>query len=335
MEKQKKGLSAFLKKQKQKTGSKAADQPADASPEKEQVDHVAAQAQEEAAQKQREQAKAAESAKAKANQDDSSDESDDDLNTNVRYGKVQEKEEASAAQAEAESKAIQEFADLELESKAQPEAPKEKAAKRTLGQISFGSGVRPSFGNRVKQASAIMKDDGGLDDLDDGPSKGRKAQKEEMFKREQMAKIERNPVVEEVKGPVRPIRPTFRGKLNLAGAGAESTESGVKTSYGFTNTYKTEMTEEEEKAGAKMGGKPKQQSFNITGGAKAGGFAAAEAGLREEAVTVDEDGFEIVGAVNDRKTRRQIAQQYRDAPVDDGFRIVRNEKRGGAFDALK
>lgn len=52
-------------------------------------------------------------------------------------------------------------------------------------------------------------------------------------------------------------------------------------------------------------------------------------------MTVDEDGFEIVGAVNDRKTRRAIAQQNRDAPADDGFKIVRNEKRGGAFDAMR
>lgn len=173
MEKQKKGLSAFLKKQKQKTaGSKGIDN-LDASPEKEKVDLAAAQAQEEAAQKKREQEKAAEDAKAKAKQDDSSDESDDDLNTNVRYGKVQEKEEASAAQAEAEAKATKDFADLELESKSKDDAPKEKAAKRTAGNITFGSGVRPSFGNRVK-ASAIMKDEGGLDDLDDGP-KGKKA----------------------------------------------------------------------------------------------------------------------------------------------------------------
>jgi hypothetical protein len=182
-----------------------------------------------------------------------------------------------------------------------------------------------------------MKDDGGLDDLDDGP-KGKKAQKEEIARRvQQETKIERNyttHTVEEVKGPSRPIRPTFRGKLNLTGAGADSTESGVKSAYGFANTYKTEMDEEEKTTdGPKtFTGKLKQQSFNITGG---GGFAAAEAGLREETVTVDEDGFEIVGAVNDRKTRRLITQQYRDAPVDDGFRIVRNEKRGGAFDALK
>lgn len=188
-----------------------------------------------------------------------------------------------------------------------------------------------------------MKDDGGLDDLDDGP-KGKKAQKEEIARRvHQETKIERNYTththtspLEEIKAPSRPIRPTFRGKLNLAGAGVDTTESGVKTQYGFANTYKTEINEEEEKTGGAPArgvlGKPKQQSFNITGG---GGFAAAEAGLREETVTVDEDGFEIVGAVNDRKTRRLITQQYRDAPVDDGFRIVRNEKRGGAFDALK
>lgn len=56
-----------------------------------------------------------------------------------------------------------------------------------------------------------------------------------------------------MKGPVRPVRPTFRGKLNLTGAGADSGESGVKTAYGFSNTYKTEKDEEEKTAGPKGG----------------------------------------------------------------------------------
>jgi len=234
-------LSAFLKKQKQKTaGTKGTDGPADASPEKDKADLAAAQAEQEAEQAKREQ-EAAAKAKAAAQKkgDSSDDESDDDLNTKVTYGKVQEKEEVDTSQADQDSKVVKDFADLDLESKAKEAEPAEKKSKKTASNITFGSG-RPTFGNRAKQ-SAIMKDEGGLDDLDDD-IKGKKAKKEEFAKATKMGSAA---VPEESKGPAKPTRPTFRGKLNLTGAGADTTDSGVKAQYSFTNTYKTDKDEEE------------------------------------------------------------------------------------------
>lgn len=208
-----------------------------------------------------------------------------------------------SAQAEKDAKVVKDFADLDLEAKKEQPAATDKKAKKTAGNITFGSGVRPSFGNRAK-ASAIMKDDGGLDDLDDDV-KGKKAKKEEIARAEQQAK--KAATTEEPKGPQRPVKPTFRGKLNLTGAGADNADSGVKAQYTFANTYKTDKDEEEKTGASKGSKKAGGTSFNISGGSKAAGFAAVEEKMREEAVLVDDDGFEVVGAINDRKTRRHIA----------------------------
>jgi len=62
-------------------------------------------------------------------------------------------------------------------------------------------------------------------------------------------------------------------------------------------------------------------------------LAAVEKKLRDEAA-VDEDGFEVVGAVNDRKTRRHMAALRDNEPSDDGFKIVRNDKRANPFERM-
>lgn len=136
--------------------------------------------------------------------------------------------------------------------------------------------------------------------------------------------------VEEKKGPV---KPTFRGKLNLRGAGADTTDSGVKTSYGFEVKYKLPESGEGEKAEVPRAAKTVFKQNRV---GKDTQISIAEAEALENR-TVDEDGFELVGAGNDRKARRQLGRP-KDADgdwPDDGFKIVRNEgKRGGAFAAM-
>ena len=176
---------------------------------------------------------------------------------------------------------------------------------------------------------AIDKNDGELADLlDEGPST-KKQEKKAMLARENMASSVKQAPVEEVKKA--PTRPTFTGKLNLKGAGADNADSGVKTDYTFNAKYKTEAYDEEERP-AKKERKDKPQTFNITGGKMGAKFDAAEAKAQS---TVDEDGFEVVGGGNDRRARRQKATRNDEKlEEDDGFKIVRNEKRGGAFHAM-
>ena len=155
---------------------------------------------------------------------------------------------------------------------------------------------------------AIDKNDGELADLlDEGPST-KKQEKKAMLARENMmssAKQQAQAPVEEVKRA--PVKPSFTGKLNLRGAGADTGASGVTTNYDFTAKYKSDFKEGEEKP--KKQAKP--QSFNITGGKMGSSFAAAEAQAAANS-QVDEDGFEIVGGGNDRKARRQNARARQD-----------------------
>ena len=183
---------------------------------------------------------------------ESSDEEEDDLelNTGKRYGNIQEKEEASVTQAEEESKNAPAFS-MEAD-----EAPKEvKKKKNTASDITFGGG-RPRFmkGNRAV-AVAMDKADGELDDLlNEGPvSKKEQKKQQTMLARSDMNTAK--PVVEpEVKKG--PVKPTFRGKLSLKGAGADTADSGVKTDYGFSVTYKTEHNDNDEKSEVKKEKKP-------------------------------------------------------------------------------
>jgi hypothetical protein len=144
-----------------------------------------------------------------------------------------------------------------------------------------------------------------------------------------MAQKQEAPQVEEKKGPV---KPTFRGKLNLRGAGADTNDSGVKTNYGFEVKYRTEFGE-----GPKKEGEEKTEvREGVKKTRKLGQQITVEEAEAQELNprTVDEDGFELVGAGNDRKARRQLGRPNFDDEEDDGFKIVRNEKRGGAFAAM-
>ena len=144
-------------------------------------------------------------------------------------------------------------------------------------------------------------------------------------------KQEEQPQVEEERK--RPVKPTFRGKLNLRGAGADTNDSGVKTNYGFEVKYRTEHGEGPKKDGDE---KPSEVREGIKKKAKLGQQITVEEAEQQELNprTVDEDGFELVGAGNDRKARRQMGRPKDEEEEDDGFRIVRNEKRGGAFAAM-
>lgn len=68
----------------------------------------------------------------------------------------------------------------------------------------------------------------------------------------------------------------------------------------MTNTYKSDAPEEEKKERKAM---PKKQKEVFSGN-----FDQVEAQFaKQQAQTLDEDGFEIVGGGNDRKARRQQA----------------------------
>jgi len=224
---------------------------------------------------------------------------------------------------------------MDTQEERKPDEPVKKE-KKTASNITFGGG-RPRFGNRALGRAAVMhNDDGDLADLLDeqAPSK-KKARKETemMLTRQAMAQQKQSEPgslhVEEKKGPQ---KPTFRGKLNLRGAGADTGDSGVKTNYGFEVKYRAEKledgTEREEKPSTEIRAAPKRINRHL------GEQITLEEAERQEENprTVDEDGFELVGAGNTRKERRQ--QGRRDDFDDDGFTVTKEEKRGGAFAAM-
>lgn len=258
---------------------------------------------------------------------DSSDEEEDDLELKTgAYGNIAEEEEKTVTQADDESNNTPAFT-MEEEKK-QEEQPKKE--KKTASNITFGGG-KPRFGRGGARAVINDKNDGELADLlDEEPSSKKKAKKEtEMLTRQAMAQKQEAPQVEERKGPV---KPTFRGKLNLRGAGADTTDSGVKTNYGFEVKYKPEHADAPKKEGEE---KPEiRQGVKKT--RQLGQQITIEEAERQEANprTVDEDGFELVGAGNDRKARRQLGRPKDEEDEDDGFKIMRNDKRGGAFAAM-
>ena len=90
---------------------------------------------------------------------------------------------------------------------------------------------------------AIDKNDGELADLlEEGPST-KKQEKKAMLARENMATaVKKEPEAVSQKGP---SKPTFSGKLNLRGAGADTSDSGVKTDYSFTAKYKSDVKEDD------------------------------------------------------------------------------------------
>ena len=115
----------------------------------------------------------------------------------------------------------------------------EKAEPKKAGGA-FGEGAsfgRPTFGGRKKVTADGGKFAGGdfsagLDDLDNAP-KNTSSQK--------TAQVEEAKA--ESKGPV---KPTFRGRMNLTGGpSANADNSGVKTNYDFGVVYSTKRVEGE------------------------------------------------------------------------------------------
>ena len=181
---------------------------------------------------------------------------------------------------------------MDTQEERKPDEPVKKE-KKTASNITFGGG-RPRFGNRALGRAAVMhNDDGDLADLLDeqAPSK-KKARKETemMLTRQAMAQQKQSEPVEEKKGPQ---KPTFRGKLNLRGAGADNGDSGVKTNYGFEVKYRAERqedgTEREEKPSTEIRAAPKRINRHL------GEQITLEEAERQEVRTVDEDGFEQIG----------------------------------------
>lgn len=87
----------------------------------------------------------------------------------------------------------------------------------------------------------------------------------------------------------------------MRGAGADTTDSGVKTNYGFEVKYKPELSEAKE-------GEKSEAPRVLKKPNKLGQGMSLEEAERQEVTKVDEDGFEIVGGGNDRKARRQMGR---------------------------
>ena len=181
------------------------------------------------------------------------------------------------------------------------------------------------------RAAVLNTDDTTLADLLDEPAPSKKKAKKETemaLTRQAMANQKQSEPVEEKKGPQ---KPTFRGKLNLKGAGADTTDSGVKTNYGFEVKYRAERLEEgaerQEKPATEIRAAPKKMNRHL------GQQITLEEAERQETRTVDEDGFELVGAGNTRKERRQMGRRD-DFDDEDDFKITKEDKRGGAFAAM-
>ena len=318
-----KGLSAFLKKQKEKTAHTKTDVVDQSNTTAETNESKIASSEPKALDDKPVAEKVPEESK-RAKQESSDEEEDDlELNTGKRYGNIQEKEEAAVTQAEEETKNAPAFS---MEADEAP-AKEVKKKKNTASEITFGGRPRFMKGNRAV-AVAMDKADGELEDLlNEGPvSKKEQKKQQTMLARSDMATAKPVHVEPEVKKG--PVKPTFRGKLSLKGAGADTAESGVKTDYGFSVTYKTEHGDDE-KSEVKKEKKP--QAFSIGGPGRLGGLAAAEASIAGEArPEVDEDGFKVVDG-NERKARRQMARRdegFDEEPKSKGF------TRGGAFAAM-
>lgn len=321
-----KGLSAFLKKQKEKTAHTKTDVVDQSNTTAETNESKMASSEPKVLDDKPVAEKLPEESK-RAKQESSDEEEDDlELNTGKRYGNIQEKEEAAVTQAEEETKNAPAFS---MEADEAP-AKEVKKKKNTASEITFGGRPRFMKGNRAA-AVAMDKGDGELEDLlNEGPVSKKEQKKQNfMLARSDMNTAKPTPVEPEVKKG--PVKPTFRGKLSLKGAGADTAESGVKTDYGFAVTYKTEHGDNDEKSEVKKEKKP--QAFSIGGPGRLGGLAAAEASIAGETrPDVDEDGFKVVDG-NERKARRQAARRddadgFEEEPKSKGF------TRGGAFAAM-
>ena len=116
------------------------------------------------------------------------------------------------------------------------------------------------------------------------------------------------PEEEETKKAPTGVKPTFKGKLNLA-RNAEDGDFGVKTNYDFKVSYKTN---DEDGAGNR---KPKNRDKGVP------------FGEHMAAKVEDDDGFEIV---RNKDRKRKVKREASSSSEGDqaGTKITRGDARG-------
>lgn len=253
----------------------------------------------------------------KVRKDASSDEEEDDseVNTGAWANKIREGKEATSANVEG-TKKIDPYG---LEEKKEPATGAQKAQgppRKNADNISFQGKGKPTFSNRnraPKTQFAAANDFGGLDELED---EGNEKKPKKNDKRATGAADDSKAEEEKSNSkPAEPVKPKFRGKLNLTktGDGAEQDAGAGKaasTNYGFEVKYKSDRPpnagEKQEGAEGEKGGegqKPevrKDRRHNNRGN-KFDGFRKAFGNDNDD----DDDGFEVVtDKTKDRRKRK-------------------------------
>lgn len=301
----KKGLSAFINKNKKTKKPKANEEQAAAA-----LDQKAEAAQ---AQKAQEEAK-----KNTPVANDSSDEEVDELDVatkQIDYANIKENKDVSGANQGDEKKQGFGFNDESAPERAEVK----KAAGKKFGEggLSFGGG-KPKFMSRKPGKFGKGDFDAGLDDLDEEGS-GKKESKDNRRQEGQRdfvnlgstAKGGATEEREERKEREPAVKPQFRGKLNLKGTGGGDTanEEGVIKSYDFrTNAYKQPNPE---------GGEPR------------GERAERKEGEEPRGERQERGGFGVRGGRGGRKDRgTAFGAKNNEEEEDDDFQVVKKPIRG-------
>jgi len=180
-----------------------------------------------------------------------------------------------------------------------------------------------------------------LDDLDDeGKLKKKESKKEQLSAADggkafisfgSFARGPREEKTEEEKAPSKPAtKPTFKGKLNLKGTGANETEADTqasKTNYSFNVTYKPEHKKEGEGANEEEG-EPKKKTYGENSHKQPRTFGAETYKKAHDEV---DDEFQVVTNKDRNQVRREQVKKQRDNDNDE-FKTV--EASGSAASKL-
>jgi len=289
-----------------------------------------------------------------ANEDDSgSDLEDDELAQGLSYGNIKEKRDlASAKEQDDKLRAGYGFDEQSEKQGASAAAGggKQEKPKRTAADITFGGG-RPRFarGPRGKFGGEFSE---GLDDIDDNGNV--KKRNKELKGSEGAATGDRardfvnlgasartggdkkpNQLEEEQKGAEsKPVKPTFRGKLNLTKTGGRQEEenTGVVTSYGFSVALRGPQTQKEKhKKDKKEEGKDsgdQQRNARKDGHKNRDKGQPFAPGSKQGDDGMDDGGFEVVG--EGRRRNRKPKPVNSDSDSDEGgLTLTRGSGRGG------
>jgi len=324
----KKGLSAFINKNKKTKKPKATGEQADANKEEKVVEAQAQKEQEEVK-------------KNTPAGNDSSDEEVDELDMatkQINYANIKENAQVSAAAGGDEKKHGFGYDDDE----SAPEKNQSKEKKAGFGQgVQFG---KPKFGANKKQGKFGKGDfDAGLDDLDDEGGSAKKEQPKAEGGREfislgSSAKGAQKPA-EEAKEKSEAVKPTFKGKLNLTrtGDGDQQHDQGVVKTYDFRNTYKQARPE-----GETAGERPREKREGDRDGDKQGRGGKKFTKDRGQAFgaekkPTEDEGFTVVKKDTRAKKHKKDDDSSSDEEKpkkrgdDGGFRRAEGGRgRGGA-----